>query len=902
MTGRVCRGCGGTDIELDAARGDAVCTGCGSVLEDNIIVSEVQFVENSGGGSSAVGQFVSLDGAGKTPTLGGGFHVNLGKESRAQTLQNGRRQIHHLGNQLQLNQHCLDTAFNFFKMAVSKHLTRGRKMAHVIAACLYLVCRTEGTPHMLLDLSDLLQVNVYVLGKTFLLLARELCINAPAIDPCLYIPRFAHLLEFGEKNHEVSMTALRLLQRMKRDWMHTGRRPSGLCGAALLVAARMHDFRRTVKEVISVVKVCESTLRKRLTEFEDTPTSQLTVDEFMKIDLEEECDPPSYTAGQRKLRLKQLEQVLSKKLEEVEGEISTYQDAIENELESSRPKAKGALANLTRDGESRRGPRGLANLTGDGESRRGPRGLANLTRDGGSRRGPRGLANLTRDGESRRGPRGLANLTGDGESRRGPRGLANLTRDGGSRRGPRGLANLTRDGESRRGPRGLANLTGDGESRRGPRGLANLTGDGESRRGPRGLANLTGDGESRRGPRGLANLTGDGGSRRGPRGLANLTGDGGSRRGPRGLANLTRDGGSRRGPRGLANLTRDGGSRRGPRGLANLTRDGSVEDTTSSVFGEDDAEDEELEAAASHLNKDFYQEILGSGLSSSSEGAGDPEGGARPPALESLLGPLPTAASLGISDSIRECISSQSQDPTDACGDGELDLSGIDDLEIDRYILNEAEARVKAELWMRENAEYLREQREKEARIAKEKELGIYKEHKPKKSCKRREPIQASTAGEAIEKMLEQKKISSKINYSVLRDLNSKGGGGLQEEDAQPEGRTATRKLSRRKTPARRHRADPVTSVGKRLRPMVSAQPAKKAAAGEPLPLSPSTLGAEPARPTAVLVESGPVSYHPEDDPDEDDPDEDDGEPCVSALQMMGSGDYGCDGEEDDGY
>uniref|UniRef100_A0A2K6F7Y9 BRF1ral transcription factor IIIB subunit n=1 Tax=Propithecus coquereli TaxID=379532 RepID=A0A2K6F7Y9_PROCO len=142
------------------------------------------------------------------------------------------------------------------------------------------------------------------------------------------------------------MTALRLLQRMKRDWMHTGRRPSGLCGAALLVAARMHDFRRTVKEVISVVKVCESTLRKRLTEFEDTPTSQLTIDEFMKIDLEEECDPPSYTAGQKKLRMKQLEQVLSKKLEEVEGEISTYQDAIEIELENSRPKAKGALASL----------------------------------------------------------------------------------------------------------------------------------------------------------------------------------------------------------------------------------------------------------------------------------------------------------------------------------------------------------------------------------------------------------------------------------------------------------------------------------------------------------------------------------------------------------------------------
>lgn len=33
------------------------------------------------------------------------------------------------------------------------------------------------------------------------------------------------------------MTALRLLQRMKRDWMHTGRRPSGLCGAGTLAWA-----------------------------------------------------------------------------------------------------------------------------------------------------------------------------------------------------------------------------------------------------------------------------------------------------------------------------------------------------------------------------------------------------------------------------------------------------------------------------------------------------------------------------------------------------------------------------------------------------------------------------------------------------------------------------------------
>ncbi|KAK9534156.1 hypothetical protein VZT92_009222 [Zoarces viviparus] len=181
MSSKVCKNCGSSDIDVDQARGDAVCMTCGSVLEDNIIVSEVEFVETGGGGSSAVGQFVSTDAGGINPSFGDNHFSGVGRESRAQTLQRARLNINTLGHQLQMNKHCLDTALNFYKMALMKHLTSGRKNSHVVAACLYLVCRTEGTPHMLLDLSDILQVNVYMLGRTFLVLSRELCINAPAI-------------------------------------------------------------------------------------------------------------------------------------------------------------------------------------------------------------------------------------------------------------------------------------------------------------------------------------------------------------------------------------------------------------------------------------------------------------------------------------------------------------------------------------------------------------------------------------------------------------------------------------------------------------------------------------------------------------------------------------------------
>lgn len=49
----------------------------------------------------------------------------------------------------------------------------------------------------------------------------------------------------------------------------------------------------------------------RLTEFEDTPTSQLTIDEFMRVDLEQECDPPSFTASQHKAKMQQVDLSIS---------------------------------------------------------------------------------------------------------------------------------------------------------------------------------------------------------------------------------------------------------------------------------------------------------------------------------------------------------------------------------------------------------------------------------------------------------------------------------------------------------------------------------------------------------------------------------------------------------------
>ena len=138
---------------------------------------------------------------------------------------------------------------------------------------------------MLIDFSDVVQTNVYVLGAVFLQLCRLLRLEqhpliSKPIDPSLFIHRFADKLNLNRRMHAVANTALRLVASMKRDWMQTGRRPSGVCGAALWVAALLHGFERSKRDVVAVVHVGEATLRKRVSEFENTPSAFLSVDEF----------------------------------------------------------------------------------------------------------------------------------------------------------------------------------------------------------------------------------------------------------------------------------------------------------------------------------------------------------------------------------------------------------------------------------------------------------------------------------------------------------------------------------------------------------------------------------------------------------------------------------------------
>lgn len=318
--------------------GQKVCTGCGTVISESNIVSEVTFGESSSGAAVVQGTFVGEDQS-HVRSFGPGFQRGGGMESREMTEQNGNRFITQLSRALTIPESAMKAAGQVFKLAVGLNFIQGRRTKTVAAVCLYIACRRQdGNTVMLIDFADVLMINVFKLGRTYKALLDELRLGGNVfmmnpIDPESLIYRFAKQLEFGSLTMPVAGEAVRIVQRMNRDWMTTGRRPAGVCGAALILAARMNNFRRTIREVVYVVKVTEVTISQRLNEFSSTESGELTVDQFRSVQLENAHDPPSFARARQGHR----PSIVFRKHPETAAEIE-YDSAVESEAGSVQPR------------------------------------------------------------------------------------------------------------------------------------------------------------------------------------------------------------------------------------------------------------------------------------------------------------------------------------------------------------------------------------------------------------------------------------------------------------------------------------------------------------------------------------------------------------------------------------
>ncbi|KAF4552219.1 Transcription factor IIIB 70 kDa subunit-like protein [Elsinoe fawcettii] len=306
--------------------GCLVCLNCGTQLSENNIVAEVTFGESSTGRAEVQGGYISQD-ARHANTLGSQANRRLGgstRETREETKENGRNELRQMCIQLNINRQIEDMANVIWGLASANNFIQGRRTNEVAAACLYAACRREeNNTVMLMDIAETQTVNVFSLGDIYKEMTKVLYLRQShnvkvlmEIEPL--IMKYCQRLEFGDKTREVAADAARIIRRMKRDWMVTGRHPAGLCGACIILAARMNNFRRTVREVVYIVKVSNITINSRLQEFKNTRSSTMSVQDFRVngLRLKYAHDPPSVNAAN--IRQNRLEAHLKKRMARLE--------------------------------------------------------------------------------------------------------------------------------------------------------------------------------------------------------------------------------------------------------------------------------------------------------------------------------------------------------------------------------------------------------------------------------------------------------------------------------------------------------------------------------------------------------------------------------------------------------
>lgn len=353
--------------------GAKICTNCLTQISESNIVADVTFEEAANGAATVQGGFIGENSrhANTINTnafrrMGGGERNNIEEIRRK-----GQQELNSIYPRVPItDQHIVNQAMAIWGMAANNNFTAGRTLSEVVGACLYAACRkSESNEVLLIDIAEVIKINVFRLGEVYKTMCKELYIGKGDLhfqhmmDIENLILKYCRRLEFGDATSQVAEDALKIVRRMKRDWIATGRHPSGLCGACIILAARMNNFRRTVREVVYVSKIADITIAKRIEEFRRTNSAALTVAQFRKYSerLRHQHDPPSIHDSQLKLKkfeeLKRKRQAATNERLGSEGPI-VVDDQIEGGSANSTPVPE------TTDDLGQSGPRKRARTAG----------------------------------------------------------------------------------------------------------------------------------------------------------------------------------------------------------------------------------------------------------------------------------------------------------------------------------------------------------------------------------------------------------------------------------------------------------------------------------------------------------------------------------------------------------
>ncbi len=290
-TAAKCPECGGKRIIKDYERGELLCGSCGLIIAENIEDmgpewrafdaeqkgkrarggAPIKYMRPNKGLVTEIDQYNrDIRGAKISPKKQAQLYRIRKWHKRVSIATSMERnlvialaELDRVASSLGLPENIKESAALLYRKAVKEELIRGRLIESVVAAVIYAICRIQGIPRTLDEISKASGIEKKEIGRAYRFLKIELNVDVPLTNPSQYVPKFATALRLGG---QVQEEAIKLINKSLRKGLISGRGPTGVAAAALYIASAMFGEKRTQKEVADVAGVTEVTIRNRYRE------------------------------------------------------------------------------------------------------------------------------------------------------------------------------------------------------------------------------------------------------------------------------------------------------------------------------------------------------------------------------------------------------------------------------------------------------------------------------------------------------------------------------------------------------------------------------------------------------------------------------------------------------------
>lgn len=276
-----CVDCGSDDIVTDYGAGDVVCRNCGIVLGERIVDDTPEwrtFSNDDRGGDAAsksrVGQLEDqgIENATLTTILvdstldkiNGNTQTTrlpkLNKESAdIRRKQNMTNRIREISETLSLPKIIVEVAMQVYQEAERKGiLIRGPEKESMAAAVVFIACRQAGHARTLKEIEGASGVMKKKIGKSFLILKKQLNFDFQQATTTNYVERFCSRLGLPAKTQVIAHDVAKKAQTLG---LTDGKSPTALAASVIYLVAAYTNMKRSIQEISNVTMIAEKNVK-----------------------------------------------------------------------------------------------------------------------------------------------------------------------------------------------------------------------------------------------------------------------------------------------------------------------------------------------------------------------------------------------------------------------------------------------------------------------------------------------------------------------------------------------------------------------------------------------------------------------------------------------------------------